>query len=231
MMRTIRSIGMLFIIFIFSTNTSLAASDDTTIKNLVDQSVAVESKGDFTAAIEIHKKIIALQPYNYEAMNNIAGLYGKLKKYEDEITWAKKSIALNAKYVAAYINLGNGYFCLEQLSDAEKAYRIALSLDPKSAMIYYNLGLVADEIKDFTAAVGYYEKANQLNPGSEDILTNLAIAYANNREIENTVKTLHILLAKYPNSEDGKILLMHFTPKGGIPAPKESTGHSGGHGH
>lgn len=193
-----------------------ASNQDPAINSLINQSIAAENHGDLKGAITLHQKILAIQPNNVRSINSIAGLYGRLQQYNDEVVWAQKAITIDPYYELAYINLGNALLALEHTQDAKKAYLIAVTISPNSALAYYSLGLVADEERDFYTAVKLYNKAIELDPKFQDAYMNLAIAYANTQEPTKVLETLNKLIALDPkgkNVADAKNLILHFTPK------------------
>src|SRR5438552_2737093 len=117
-----------------------ADSEPGALKGLIKEALAREDAGDLAGAIAVNKKILEIAPKNVAAMNTIAGLYGKLEKFQEEITWARLAITVDPEFSLAYINYGNASAALGHLAEAAKAYEKARQLDPKSPLSVYSLG-------------------------------------------------------------------------------------------
>jgi tetratricopeptide (TPR) repeat protein len=177
------------------------------VKALIKDALAHEDAGDLTGAIEINQKVLQIEPKNVAAMNTIAGLYGKLGKFEEEIVWAKKAITVNPEYPLAYINYGNALGSLGKFSEAARAFEKAAQLDPKDPLPIYSLGVLAEQQDKFQEALGYYQKSIQLDPKFENGYFNLAAAHANLKQFDEAIAALKKLLQLNPNAEDAKAML------------------------
>ncbi|HKF21126.1 MAG TPA: tetratricopeptide repeat protein, partial [Candidatus Angelobacter sp.] len=138
------------------------------VNTLLKQEFELEDKGDFAAAIEISKKICKLQPNDPRPLNTIAGLYGKLGKFEEEITWAKEAIAVDSQYAPAYVNLGNALASSGKLAEAQIIFSKAAELAPKDPLAVYSLGVIAEQENKPYEALGFYNKSVELDPKFEN---------------------------------------------------------------
>jgi len=182
-------------------------SQNPAVSALIKDSVTREDAGDLIGAIKINQKILQLEPRNVAAMNTIAGLYGKLGKFGDEIFWAKKALAVNPGFPLAYINYGNALGSLGKFNEAAEAFEKAAKLDPKDPHSVYSLGVLAEQQDKFGEALGYYQKAIQIDPKFENGYFNLGAAYANLRRFDEAIGALKKLLELNPNADDAKAML------------------------
>jgi tetratricopeptide (TPR) repeat protein len=183
------------------------SSQNPAVSALIKDAITREDAGDLIGAIEINQKILQVDSRNVAAMNTIAGLYGKLGKFEDEIIWAKKSLAVNPGFSLAYINYGNALGSLRKFNEAAEAFEKAVKLDPKDPLPVYSLGVLAEQQDKFGEALGYYQKAIQIDPKFENGYFNLAAAYANLRRFDEAIAALKKLLQLNPSGEDAKAML------------------------
>src|SRR4051812_11609233 len=91
-------------VVIVQRGSNTASTQSLEANSLIKQALAREDAGDLRGAIEVYKRLLQLEPKDVRAMNTIAGLYGKLGDFEEEIGWAKKAIAENPQFQFAYIN-------------------------------------------------------------------------------------------------------------------------------
>lgn len=174
---------------------------------LLKEAFAREEAGDFRGAIGVYQKVLRLEPKDARAMNTIAGLYGKLGEFEEEIVWAKRAIAENPEFNLAYINYGNALASLGRVKEARAAFEKAVQLDPKEPLAVYSLGVLAEQQEDFKAALELYRKSIELDPKFENGYFNLAAAYANLRRFDEAITVLKKLLDLNPRAEDAKAML------------------------
>ena len=184
----------------------------TTVKKLklIEQALAFEEKGDIENAIKTHEKVLSLDAGNFQSANSIAGLYGLLGKYGDEISWAEKAIKINRKYCLAYINLGNGYMLKGDLQNAITYYKKADVLEPKNPLPPYSLGVVEENIGNLNTAIAFYEQSVSRDASFENGYFNLAAAYANNKDFKNANKNILKVIALNPNDMDAKEMHKHI---------------------
>jgi len=184
--------------------------DTAKIKELFKQAAEYENKGDFENSITTQIKLSNLDPHNYVSANIIAGLYGKLGKFNEEIQWAGKAIQINPKFSDAYINLGNGYFGSGNLINSEKCFKEALTLDSTSSFPYYSLGVIEEAKKNLKAAIWYYEKSVSLDSTFEDGYFNLAAMYANLKDFKKANANILKVLALDPKAKDAQEMHAHI---------------------
>lgn len=178
--------------------------DTLKMKQLYSEAAAFEDKGDLVNAIKTQVRLFNLDTSNYVSANIIAGLYGKMERFDEEVKWGKKSTQINPTFSDGYINLGNGYFGLGNIAVAEKCFLYCQKLDATNHFAYYSLGLIEEAKKNITAAISYYEKSVKVNPRFIDGYFNLAAAYANAKQLKNAYQSISKVLELNPQDREAK---------------------------
>lgn len=178
--------------------------DTTKMKQLYFEAAEFEDKGDLVNAIKTQLRLFNLDTSNYVSANVIAGLYGKMERFDQEVQWAKKSVQINPKFSDGYINLGNGYFGLSNLVLAEKCFLQCQKLDSTNHYAYYSLGLIEETKKNLSGAISYYEKSVKVNNKFTDGYFNLAAAYANAKQLKKAYESISKVLELNPQDQEAK---------------------------
>jgi len=184
-----------------------ASSPDPAIVRLMKEEIAREDDGDVKGAIEINLKILQLDPRNTSAMNTIAGLFGKLGEFEQEVAWAQKAIAIDPQFDLAYINSGNALAGLKRYNESAAAYKKAIQIDPKNPLGVYSLGVIEEEQGNFKKAIEFYRQSIEIDPKFENGYFNLAAMHANLKQFDEAIAALKKLLELNPQAEDAKAML------------------------
>lgn len=179
---------------------------ETVRQKLIQREIALEDAGDLVGAIEINKQILRLNPNDAAAMNVIAGLYGQLGKFKDEIIWARKAIASDPKLSRAYVNYGNAEFYLGNVAEARAAFEKAQKLAPQDPLPVYSLGVLEEEAQQLNKAIALYEKSVAIAPTFEAGLFNLGAMYANAKRYDEAIATLDRLLLLNPGATDARTM-------------------------
>jgi tetratricopeptide (TPR) repeat protein len=195
----------LVVLFLFTI--SQVRATDNNPDSLINAALEAEDRGELEKAIELHKAVLTLQPKNSKSLNSIAGLYGVLGKYQDEIQWANKAILADPNNYRAFVNLGNAYAYLGDYGKAKGAYDTATTVNPKSALGFYSLGVLSESMKDRKKAESYYLKATQVESGFENSYLNLGALYANQGKFNEAISALNTVLKINPSANDARQML------------------------
>lgn len=180
------------------------------IARLVKQELALEDNNEFEKALEIERKLSELEPQNECAANSMAGIYGKLGKFDEEIIWAKRAIGINPKFMKAYINQGNAQASLGNLNEARVSFTKAHELEPKNPLPVYSIGVLFENENKFEEAAKSYQSSIELDPNFENGYFNLAAMKANMGKFDEARSLLKKLLKINPNSVDAKNMMKQF---------------------
>jgi len=180
------------------------------IARLFEEGIAREDACDLEGAIEINKKILQLDPGNKYAMNIIAGLFGKLREFEQEITWTRKAIDIDPQFDLAYINYSSALIGLKRYNEAADACKKAIQINPENPYGVYNLGVIEEENGNFKKALEFYWQSIQIDPEFENGYFNLATMYANLRQYDKAIAALKTLIELNPNAEEAKAMLLRI---------------------
>jgi tetratricopeptide (TPR) repeat protein len=168
---------------------------------------AREAAGDFQGAIAACQQILHDHPKQQaQALTAIAGLYGKQRRYRDEIAWAKRALAVDPGFFAAEVNIGNAQAQLGQLKQAQAAFERARAMAPREPMPVYSLGVLAENRHDVPAAIALYEQSVALAPAFDSGWFNLAAMYARARRWDDALAALDKVLALDPHAEDARAM-------------------------
>ncbi len=123
-------------------------------------------------AMEHFSSVVALNPQNAKAQNNLGTALATCKRMKEAIHHFKEAIKIKPNYAKAHSNLGSA-LATQGRPYFEKAiphFKKALELNPEDAKTNCNLGMVFANLKKFDEAVHYINKAVQLDPGDPEIL-------------------------------------------------------------
>ncbi|MEY3880330.1 MAG: hypothetical protein RIQ94_1125 [Pseudomonadota bacterium] len=191
----------IFILLPFSLSFSSWAFNDQT-RPLIEKSIQAEDDGNYEEAIKLDLKILTLEPNSFEATNSIAGLYGLLGQFDQEILWANKAIKIAPSNINGHINLGNALAGIGDIKGAELSFMKARQLQPDAPLPAYSLALLSEQSGDEKKAAILYEKSIELDPKFENGYLNLAALYANQKQFVVALDYLNRLLIINPKNGD-----------------------------
>lgn len=177
--------------------------------DLLHSATIAEDQGHYEEAIVLHKRILLTHPSEIRSINTIAGLFGKLGKFDQEISWANQALALDNRYEPALINLGNGYAGQGDVMKAIIAYSVVLTLNPKSAQTHYNLGILHEGTGSYERAEENYKNAISSDPQFVDAYINLAALYGSQGRLAEAKPLLVKAIELDPSASDAKEMLEH----------------------
>lgn len=132
-------------------------------------------------AVDMLRNILAVQPLNQKASNEIMRIYGRMEEWD--------------KVADLYIEL-EGY----ARTDEERA-----SFQSLAAAVY------SDKLKDRTRAIHHYERALELDPRLHDVALSLGRSYVANEQWEKAEPLLDMLLSSDEVMADhGRASEIHF---------------------
>jgi tetratricopeptide (TPR) repeat protein len=188
----------------------IAATGDPRIYPLLEQAFYLDDHKDYEAAIEKYKQLLDLGTLGIgvaPTLNSIAGCYGLLGNFAEEVNWAKKAIDANPEFPLGYLNLGNGYAGLGDLVQATRAFNKFVELRPKDPKGYYSLGSVADQQHNWRKSESFYRKSISVDPNFSKGHYNLAATYANQRKFNLAIGELQKVIALDPTNESARAML------------------------
>jgi tetratricopeptide (TPR) repeat protein len=133
-----------------------------------DFGVALDRKGDLTAAVFSYRKAIELDPKHAPAHGNIGWVLVRQNRPDEAISWLRKAIELDPGFANAHNSLGIALKETGQYEAAVAEYKTAIALDPKYSAPHINLGGLLGRQKKYDAALASYRKALELDPKHRD---------------------------------------------------------------
>jgi tetratricopeptide (TPR) repeat protein len=185
-----------------------AAAEAPAVRLLADEK-AREDAGDLEGAIRACEEILRRDPKEPRAMNTIAGLDGKLRRFRDEIAWARRALAVDPGFFQAEINLGSAQAALGQAKAAQASFERARHLAPTNPMPAYSLGVLAENRHDVAAATALYAQSVTLDPAFESGWFNLAAMHATSHRFDDALADLDKLLALNPRADGAREMRRH----------------------
>ncbi|MFZ4404487.1 MAG: tetratricopeptide repeat protein [Pseudobdellovibrionaceae bacterium] len=132
--------------------------------------------GEDNIALNLLRKILNLDSWNFSALQMSAEILEKKKNYKEALVVRKAAAQVKAD-VHCFLALADLYYHLEMLDEALQMYFECLALIRTECLelfnIYKSIGNIYVQQKDFDGAFEQYNKAYGLNPLSDVLIVNL----------------------------------------------------------
>jgi protein O-GlcNAc transferase len=132
--------------------------------------------GEFAAAVACFQRVLALQPDNLVAYNQLGNALQGLGRLEEAKAAYQTLLALNPNVAAAYSNLGAIWQMQGKTVEAIAAYRQAIHLNPNFVVARLNLGRLYASQSAWLEAKQCFQEAIRLQPDVPEAYTELAQA-------------------------------------------------------
>jgi tetratricopeptide (TPR) repeat protein len=162
--------------------------------------------GDFTAAAELVRNVLASNPNSSSAHN----LLGICQAHDGEFGRARasfqKALELNPQFATAHVNLGKLLIRMHEEAGAIQQFKAAIAVDPDiliqdpasySAFNIFGLCLMSDG--KYESAEQAFERAIQINPKYVPARVNLGNALVALRRDDDALKEFLAAIAMKPN--------------------------------
>jgi superkiller protein 3 len=159
-----------------------------------------QASGFHDLAIEYYQKVVAINPSDAMAYNNMGAAYGDLKNYNEAIWCYQKAIAIDPNHAYAYGNMGNAYDDLKNYNEAIRCYQKAIAIDPNNAYTYNNMGNAYSHLEDYREAIKYYQKAIDLDPNHAYAYGNMGNAYGDLKNYNEAIRYFKKVIDIDPNN-------------------------------
>lgn len=146
---------------------------------LDDAARAALDRGNYQAAVDLLKQVVAADPKHKTAWINLGRAYMGLRQTDPAIEAFKKQTEMNPYDEYGYNSLGWAYTTERKYDDAAAAYAKALEINPLSDYGHAALGGMYAEIHQYDKAAAELEKAASLKPDNALLQVSLGDAYLN----------------------------------------------------
>lgn len=123
--------------------------------------------GDAAMAEREFKKVLAVDPDNAPAHNNLGNAYLRQGRPEEAISSYKKAVKLDVNLGLAYSNWGYALEALGETKKAMKLYAIATRVTPGDAWPHNRLGEIEMKRGNRAKALEHWRRGAAIDPGSE----------------------------------------------------------------
>ena len=138
---------------------------------------SVEMSRCFSESIELHKKLIDIDPYNYVAWYNLGYSYSAEEDYANAADAFEYAYIINNQFEFAYRDCANACIEIGQYQRALDCYKEALEFIKPDSDILLNIGYCLEELGNLSKAKSFYLKSAHLNSSDDHIYYRLGECY------------------------------------------------------
>lgn len=157
--------------------------------------------------IEELKNMIASQPDNMEAYQELVSCYMAAGNQKEAINYLQLIINHWPNHVGAYSNLGSIHLKQANWSEAGKAFLRVTQLQPTRVSSWVNLAFIFDKLNNHKEAIKCSEKALALKPDAKRALNILAFSLLKIGKNEQAQVRMEELATLSPNSVEIEYML------------------------
>jgi len=137
-----------------------------------------ELSKDINQALPFYYRILAINPYHQNTIQNLYIIVEQSKNADDKITAYQTLLQYNSNEMKAYLNLGRTFGREKNdLKNAQLYLERALQIAPNNYEVLSNLGTLYGLSQNYSAAIDVLIKAAELKPTIAKIQIDLGLSY------------------------------------------------------
>jgi protein O-GlcNAc transferase len=184
------------------------------LQQLFESAFVHYQAGNLQRAEQILKKILKIQPDNFEACYYLGGILDDTVRPDEAIACYRRAMEINPEFPGTYYNIAALLQGKRQFDEALAYYQKALSFDPACADIYNSIGVILQSKGEFGEAVPYYQKALGLDPNFAKAYYNMGNVLVNQGKLQEAVSYFRRSLQLKPdelNPYESLLMLMNYS--------------------
>lgn len=162
---------------------------------LLKQALIKYKNRDFVDAINIYKKVIDLEPINYEAIYLLAIVYDQTKEWDKAILMYDKAIEIDSNDPFSFYNKGIALQKLQRLEEALFNYRKAIEIKRDFAEAYFNCGVALNKLNKLDQSLINYDKAIEIKKDYAEAYANRGDLLRNSGKLEDALDNYNIAIS------------------------------------
>jgi len=170
----------------------------TDLEVLLNKGFSLHQKGSFDYAEIIYKKIIAIQPNNFDALQLLGLLLGQNGRYLESVKFLSIALEINPNHVVCLNNIGNALKELNRFQEAVDKYNKALRFQPNYVDALINRGLALRELNCFEEALSSYNEAILLEPNKVEAFNNRGVCFMDLLLLDKGIINFNIAISIKP---------------------------------
>ncbi len=127
------------------------------------QAISWQHQGNLQKAQWMFQQVLAIDPYNYSALEGMGFLFGQMGRFEEALNYFSMASIVRPEEFAVYFNCGTALKELGRYEDALINFNKAVSLNPKFSEAYGSRGSVLNNLKRHDEALVSFDKAIACN--------------------------------------------------------------------
>ncbi len=147
--------------------------------------------------IAFYRYTLKYAPQSSRLHVNLAGLYMRLKSYEEAAKEYEEVLKVDPFNIYAHLNYGVLYEALGKEDEAMRMYEKAIEVDASFAVAFNYIGNIHYRNGRYRDAIKSYHKAVELNPTDANCWDNLASAYLKARMLKEAAESYEKALGIY----------------------------------
>ncbi len=161
-------------------------------------------RGDWAAAEAEYRTVVAIEPRNAKAFNNLGLVRVGRGDAAGAIECYLQSLAIAPKQAEVHNNLGNAYVAVDDLALAQGHFRKAIQIDPRDISARNNLALTLAQGGKFHEAERQFRQAIRISPSDSSTHYNLANLFAHQKDYQNAAHHFQAVLKLDPENETAR---------------------------
>ncbi|MBE9048200.1 tetratricopeptide repeat protein [Pleurocapsales cyanobacterium LEGE 10410] len=132
------------------------------MEEVLQQGIAKAKNGDYTAAIELFTKAIALNDKSAQAYYHRGLAYYDLGNIASAIADYDRSLNLDSRQVNVYFSRAMAFLAMDNLQSSIIDLQVVLSLDPNCDKAYKLQANICVRLKEYDEAIDYLKQAGKI---------------------------------------------------------------------
>jgi predicted O-linked N-acetylglucosamine transferase (SPINDLY family) len=168
------------------------------VDQILAEAKARHLAGDFTAARNLYRRILAIQPADADILLRLGVLELQCGAYDAALAWLDEAIVHAPNIARLHFARGQVLATQQRFADAVRAYERVLALDAPSADLLFAMGAALQALADYPRAIDVYTRTVDLEPAHVDALNNLGNCYRQQHAFDDAENAYRRALAIQP---------------------------------
>ncbi len=180
------------------------------VEDLMASGSGLLKNGSYTEAAGIFRKVVSMEPRNFEAQYNLAFAYLQSERYDKAVAEFNKALSLEPKNADCWANIGFAYERLGKTQKAADAISRSVELNPNNVEARMNLAAMYENANAFDKAIAHYEAVIKIDGSRSDAYNGVARCLSDKGNVPGAKKYLQEAISKDANNAEAHWLMANI---------------------